>query len=1127
MEPVHAAIRESPALLRYFTGKTWESLFTAKIRNNGGGYANRATIDEIVHGYRRAGFFNLQAKVRGSRAKPYLTELSFRRAAGGWRVATYCSCPFAYDCKHAWALLELLSSELAPAAAANAGLSATAGRPPLDPAAARWLRLLRDAGKAGGTSTGQAPYSKFLAYCIATHPGHEPLLVLRLGNRLKNGGFTFDRSSPTADVIKPAKYMADTDILLVTLYRQIERVNASYPGVRLEGPGCGKLLRGALDAGRLFHSHWNDFLMEESIKLLAEGPAETVTAGWQTLPADGTTRPILELPRDGLTLLPAEPPFYVDVAAGFIGPVKSELPAAVLAAWGKGPPIPLKAIPALTEELVTIPNRPLPPPVELRREVRPAHPPAPHLHLTLKQIASYQGLIGIICGIPSFRYGDSPPLAPLGRGDEPVCSRVSGSVQTIWPRDASAETKHLRTLGQAGLIPLANLTPPAMLEEPLRHAMVVAEPRGAPRLAWIQLLAGPAFDALRTAGWTIEADRDLDLDVHDPGDFAPEIESESSHGIDWFRFDMTFEIDGEKLSLIPYIAAAIGANHPSADSPDLPEFIFFPRGGRGEGQIRFPARRLMEIVDQVRHLFLGNGGGEGPLRLDRLAAAGVADALGIDATETSRALARLARGLKTITSLPEAPLPAGLRAELRPYQLEGYRWLRFLAAHGLHGILADDMGLGKTLQTLAHLAAGQAENPGAPSLVIAPTSVVPNWAAEAARFTPDLKVLTLHGKDRADNYTEIEGADLVLTSYPLLARDFEVLAARDWHHLVLDEAQSIKNPKSITAQCACKLKAAHRLCLSGTPMENHLGELWSLMRFLMPGLLGDEKTFNSQLRKPIERDRSAEARLSLGRRVSPLILRRTKDQVAAELPAKTRIIHHVDLNKGQSNLYEAVRASMDQRVREAISAKGLAKSHIIVLDALLKLRQICCHPQLLKSAAVTGATDSAKLDFLTGDLLPQLLEEGRRILLFSQFTSMLALIEAHLEQESIPFLKLTGQSTDRAGLVKTFQTGTVPVFLISLKAGGTGLNLTAADTVIHYDPWWNPAAENQATDRAHRIGQTKPVFVHKLVCRGTIEDRILELQEHKSALVEALLSEETSRLRIDAETLSHLLAPLE
>ncbi|NJM37778.1 MAG: DEAD/DEAH box helicase [Akkermansiaceae bacterium] len=515
-----------------------------------------------------------------------------------------------------------------------------------------------------------------------------------------------------------------------------------------------------------------------------------------------------------------------------------------------------------------------------------------------------------------------------------------------------------------------------------------------------------------------------------------------------------------------------------------------------------------------------------PVRFDRLAAAGVADSLKIDSSETIRALAKLGHNLRNISTLPPAEIPKNVKAELRHYQEEGFRWLQFLADHGLNGILADDMGLGKTVQTLTHLAAEVAKNPGKPSLVIAPTSVVPNWAAEAEKFTPHLKVVLLQGKERAEDFKQISAADVVLTSYPLLTRDFETLSKQDWHLIALDEAQYIKNPKAQSAINACKLKSAHRICLSGTPMENHLGELWSLMRFLMPGFLADEKTFNTQLRRPIERDRSSDAQLALNRRVSSLILRRTKDQVATELPPKTEIIHGIDLNKKQTDLYESVRAAMDQRVRDAIAAKGLAKSHIIVLDALLKLRQICCHPQLLKTPSAQKITESAKLEYLTTELLPTLIEEGRRILLFSTFTSMLALIEQHLEKEKIPFLKLTGQTQDRATLTKKFQTGEIPIFLISLKAGGTGLNLTAADTVIHYDPWWNPAAENQATDRAHRIGQTKPVFVHKLICRGTIEDRILELQKHKADLVAALLSDETSKLKIDSETLSHLLAPL-
>ena len=751
--------------------------------------------------------------------------------------------------------------------------------------------------------------------------------------------------------------------------------------------------------------------------------------------------------------------------------------------------------------------------------------PSPVLHITNVFVGIFQKRH--VGGMLRFQYAGSPRLYPLGETALPESSWTDGEARVFLHRDRDAEMVLARELTEHELTPLHQVLPDHELNDKNRHSVVIGH--ATTRVSdWLEFLDSAECRALEAKGWIVETDPKLGLTIHDIRDFFPAIETDGARGIDWFRFDVTGEFDGKRVSLIPQIARAISEDwHLLYPDPEtIPETLLLPCDKPADGHIRFPARRFLEMLEQVRHLFQGSAKNDGPIRLDRLGAASVADALAIQTTETTRALADLGRNLRVIQGLPAAELPATINAELRHYQLDGFRWLQFLAAHGLHGILADDMGLGKTLQTLAHLAAESAKAPGKPSLVVAPTSVVPNWAAEAEKFAPSLKVLVLHGGDRADNFEQIAASDIVLTSYPLLVRDFDELSKHHWHALVLDEAQYIKNPRALTATSACGLVAAHRVCLSGTPMENHLGELWSLMRFLMPGFLGDEKSFNLNVRKPIERDRSQKAQLALNRRVSPLILRRTKDQVAKELPEKTTLIHGIDLTSGQTDLYESVRAAMDERVRDAIANKGLAKSHIIVLDALLKLRQICCHPQLLKSDAARRVTESAKLDYLTRELLPTLLEEGRRILLFSQFTSMLALIEAHLQQEKIPFLKLTGQTQDRATLVKQFQSGEIPVFLISLKAGGTGLNLTAADTVIHYDPWWNPAAENQATDRAHRIGQTKPVFVHKLVCRGTIEDRILQLQKHKSALVEALLSEETTKLRIDAETLSHLLAPL-
>ena len=461
---------------------------------------------------------------------------------------------------------------------------------------------------------------------------------------------------------------------------------------------------------------------------------------------------------------------------------------------------------------------------------------------------------------------------------------------------------------------------------------------------------------------------------------------------------------------------------------------------------------------------------------------------------------------------------------LRPYQAQGVAWLQFLRGAGLGGVLADDMGLGKTVQTLAHLAIEQAAGRlDRPALIVCPTSLVPNWLREAARFAPGLRVLPLHGPTRKARFGEIAAHDLVLTTYPLLTRDQEVLTAQDWHVVVLDEAQIIKNPNAETTRQALQLRARQRLCLSGTPLQNHLGELWSLFDFLAPGFLGSARSFRSRYRTPIEKHGDAERQAALHRRVRPFLLRRTKEEVATELPPKTEITEPVEMEAPQRAVYEAIRLSMHARVKQAVAEKGLARSGIIILDALLKLRQACCDPRLLamKSAQKAG---SAKLERLL-DLLGILLDEGRRVLIFSQFTSMLALIEAALRKAGIPYVLLTGDTKDREAPVRRFQAGEVPVFLISLKAGGVGLNLTAADTVVHYDPWWNPAVEDQATDRAHRIGQDKRVFVHRLITLGTIEEKMEVLKERKRALVASVLeAEHGGALRLTEADVEELFA---
>jgi SNF2 family DNA or RNA helicase len=566
------------------------------------------------------------------------------------------------------------------------------------------------------------------------------------------------------------------------------------------------------------------------------------------------------------------------------------------------------------------------------------------------------------------------------------------------------------------------------------------------------------------------------------------------------------------------------------DPEDLPERLSIPLGNHR--YLSVPGEVLKPILTILIELFDASTLTQsGTLELSRFNVASLADfeehSYGLFSFTGGKALRELAQKIKNFSGIENAALPANLNAELRPYQQHGLNWLQFLREYQFAGILADDMGLGKTIQTLTHLLLEKQQGRmTAPCLIIAPTSLMSNWRRETERFTPDLRVLILQGQDRKQHFDKINDYDLVLTTYPLLPRDEEQLLERSYYYVILDEAQTIKNPLGKAAQIVRQIKANHRLCLTGTPMENHLGELWAQFDFLMPGFLKDSTTFKRLYRTPIEIHGDHRQRQKLSRRIAPFMLRRTKQQVATELPAKTEIIRSVPLYPKQAALYESIRLTMEQKVRQAIAQKGLARSHITILDALLKLRQTCCDPRTLSLSAAQKITESAKLDLLM-EMLPEQLEEGRRILLFSQFTRMIALIEDELNKRNIGYAKLTGQTKKRDEAIDLFKSGAVDVFLISLKAGGVGLNLTEADTVIIYDPWWNPAAEDQAADRAHRIGQDKPVFIYKLITENTVEEKIIALQEKKRALAEGIYKEgsEEASLKFTSDDLTALFEP--
>jgi non-specific serine/threonine protein kinase len=610
---------------------------------------------------------------------------------------------------------------------------------------------------------------------------------------------------------------------------------------------------------------------------------------------------------------------------------------------------------------------------------------------------------------------------------------------------------------------------------------------------------------------------------------------EEQPGQTWFELELGIEVDGQRLDLLPILLQSIRRAPWLLDPDSVAQrgdaevlLASLPHGGR---RVALPFTRLRPLLATLGELYLRAPGEPGArLRLERADAATLAalDEGPAITWQGGEQLRDLARSLQQLNEQPPR-LPHGLQAELRGYQAQGLAWMQALGELGFGGILGDDMGLGKTLQVLAHvLALKEAGRLQQPALVVLPTSLVPNWQDEAQRFTPQLRVLALHGPRRRALFKNIAEHDLILTTYALLPRDLAALSEHRYALVILDEAQNIKNPRSKAARAAGQLQAEQRLCLSGTPLENHLGELWSLFNFINPGWLGDAKAFARDYRKPIEREGNPARLAQLVGRVRPFLLRRTKEQVATELPAKVEITHWVELTPLQRDRYETLRLAMDSKVRAEIARHGLARSQIVLLEALLRLRQSCCDLRLLEAPDATTlltASDSGKLTALL-EMLEELTAAGRRVLVFSQFTRMLGLIERELQARAISYTQLTGSTRDRRTPVSEFQQGKHSVFLISLKAGGTGLNLTAADTVIHFDPWWNPASEAQASDRAYRIGQDKQVFVYRLLSRGSVEEKIQQLQQAKASLAKGLLEGGDQPWRMEESDLTALFAPL-
>jgi hypothetical protein len=596
---------------------------------------------------------------------------------------------------------------------------------------------------------------------------------------------------------------------------------------------------------------------------------------------------------------------------------------------------------------------------------------------------------------------------------------------------------------------------------------------------------------LLEAGWHVEAEGKL---YRNPG----EIRIEVSSGIDWFDLRGTVQF-GDTVAQLPALLAALK---------------------RGENAVRLDDGTFGMLPEEWLKkygLLAGLGTAEGDhLRFSR-SQVGLLDALLASQAEANFDLtfAQARDELRRFDGIEPADPPPSFVGELRGYQREGLGWLYFLQKFGFGGCLADDMGLGKTVQVLALLesrrllrAQDGPDRPG-PSLVVVPKSLVFNWKQEAARFTPKLRVLDHTGIGRLRPGEHFHDYDVVLTTYGTLRRDVIDFKDQVFDHCILDEAQAVKNAHSQSAKAVRLLRGNHRLVLSGTPVENHLGELWSLFEFLNPGMLGSASVFKlggAGARNPDETTRSL-----LARALRPFILRRTKEQVAQDLPQKLEQTIYCELEADQRKRYDELREHYRRELLARIDKDGIKKSTVHILEALLRLRQAACHPGLIDKRKVHES--SAKLDVLLPQLA-QVTEEGHKALVFSQFTSLLAIVRDRLNQDKVPYEYLDGRTRDRGAKVEHFQNDPdCKLFLVSLKAGGLGLNLTAAEYVFLLDPWWNPAVEAQAIDRAHRLGQTKPVFAYRLIARDTVEEKVLELQKTKRELADAIINADNSLIR--------------
>lgn len=1077
----------------------------------------------------------IKALVQGSNHQHYTTVVLINESPNGrFSVDGTCTCPVGYNCKHAVAALLVANSRMPKRTLVNNHTPKRTQVSTLEKVKNDYLQWM-EAGKHVINTRPSPPTIRdphHVCFMLSSVAQDQPLLsvTLKLARVLKTGGYGKKKNFNPASLAHE-RYLTDEDrdILLGLKILSNTVYLSSHRPTKLTGRNSSDCLTRMLKTGRCFLKH------SSKMTPVKYGHLTPIQCQWVLL-QDGYQKPIAKMGDQQVPLFLLEDAWYFDANTSSMGKVQTHLTPSQVRHFLSAPLLPPKMIKTVSHQLSTLyPGEQGMLPIALAPAIEKKDlVPTPIIQLDLleqtmksphRTAVNRTLLTTVPIATIYFEYdGHLVPFC-LKNAEAEITYVENQQVINIY-RNFAIEKQALLELAKVIQLDILHTPQPSHQPTRLRIKSIVDDD-------YVSFIAN-TIPALELKGWTVVRQHPVysSLVLDEEVEWYSELAEESAY--DYFQFSLGIEIDGEKINILPIIADALQTvRAEEVNALDDKKSIVLPLPNGKALMVCYS--RIKPILNMLIELFDRDMPRElAHLKVSTCKAMLLAEMENAFAAVKMRwfggdRLRALGRQLTDFESIESVVVPSAFKATLRPYQQQGVNWLQFLRTYQLNGMLADDMGLGKTVQTLAHLCIEKNRSyVGRPSLIVAPTSLMVNWKNEAMQFAPHLNVLIFHGDDRKSHADSIQQYDVVLTTYPLLTRDKEILLAYHYHYVILDEAQYIKNAKAKSTQIVNQLTATHRLCLTGTPMENHLGELWSLFNFLMPGLLGDVKQFNYLFRTPIEKHGDGDRRHHLNQRVKPFLLRRQKRDVIKELPDKTNIIRTVALQGPERELYESIRLAMEKKVRNAIKKQGLSRSHIVILDALLKLRQVCCHPRLLKLKAARRAHKQGSKLALLKKMLPDMVAEGRKILIFSQFTTMLTIIEEMLVAHRLNYVKLTGQTKNRATVINRFQQTEVPIFLISLKAGGTGLNLTAADTVIHYDPWWNPAVEDQATDRAHRIGQKKSVFVYKLLTEGTVEQTILDMQQKKRALIEDLFSPHScGKLNLTKADLQHLFQPLD